>query len=310
MIIDVRYIFKQDKVNDIDYYVYWDYTLVNVSGFEVGTYFENLNNDIVSVILTKLKYGNILRTIYSNISDNQILASSTIPKSLLKSFGELKVRYKKHPGIFGELDPLGLTYALNVTNDDEFFELEKIYLYLKDIILSKQINAIIGLTDVYIQGKDIDPRSTELTQKAFKKQLKYLYNDFYIYLTSKILTLLDLGYEVTDSSGGEFRSVFDWQYVYEDITRFDRIYGLNNYRISKIYPSEKEDQFLSIVTMLRGRLPRRHALSSTHPRLYVVCCLITNITSNLYIKKIYGEYHITYQDMTTIKFRSLVSHVI
>lgn len=291
IITDVIYIFKQDKVNNIDYYVYWDYTLVNVSGFEVGTYFESLNRDILAVILSKLKYGSILRTIYNDkVSDNQIFHASNIPQIIIQIFNNLKLRYQKHPNIFGELNAVGLTYALNIDTEKELFDLEEVYPFLKDKIMSVYIENVSKPSNkIFYKGnlKDLQVRFpqdlegyslAEYTQYFFRKYLKYDFNNFYIYITPKTLTLLDMGYQIINRYGDLTRAFFNWKYLYGDLWKFDRDEHLDNYRISKINPSEKKDQFLSIISILRDDPRRQDPLSSTHPCLYIVCCLIIGIT--------------------------------
>ncbi len=158
---------------------------------------------------------------------------------------------------------------MNVTNDDEFFELEKVYPYLKDKKLSIEISKLVGLgnEDNYKIGKDMVNSglildTIKLEQKVYKKKLKYEHNDFYIYITPKIMTLLDLKYEIGELVMPDITSSsFDWEYLCKELRSFNLRYDLNNYIISK------EDRFLSINLMLTHPIP---PLSLTNPCLYVV----------------------------------------
>ncbi len=107
IIMNIRCALKQDIFNDVKYYIYWEYELLDVLEFQTFSYFESLNHDIITIVLSKLKYGNVFRTIYNNtISDIQIVTAviNTIPTFLLNAFEDLKVRYKKHPDIFESLN--------------------------------------------------------------------------------------------------------------------------------------------------------------------------------------------------------------
>lgn len=234
--VNVMYNFLKYKIGDVDYYIYWEYNLLNVSGFEINTYFENLNKDVFSVVLSKLKYGNVLRTIYDGVvSDDQISAASNIPQILTKIFNDLKLRYIKHSNIFGTLNPIGLTYALNIDSELELFELEKVYPFLKDKIMSTYIeNISIFIDKIPYHGKLQGFRITvpenlkghdlkKYRQYRFRKQAKYDFNNFYIYIIPKIMTLLELEYRITSFnlitgfSDVETGFLFDWEYLYKDL---------------------------------------------------------------------------------------------
>lgn len=68
---------------------------------------------------------------------------------------------------------------------------------------------------------------------------------------------------------------------------------MNNYTIDKIYPLQKGDRFLSIISMLidtQGGL-----MSVTYPCLYVICCLITKSTCHCsLLKTTYGRVKVKY----------------